>query len=233
MHAMESKVARRRFVGSALSLGAGAAFGATLSFPTMPISAAAGGGGRDLVHEELVRQMKATVRAIRGQKPGEAARTLAGQLRVLAAHHRSSGVDEDMQKRLRAAIARDGRDAVLQYDPEAAMLIAEAPKWGLPTPVPRGVFDLTARERALNALLSGGATAALLSTATELERVAEHMDRLPVSPVAARQSCYPLQGPTYFIEYVALASCLVNPILCAGFSGAYFGLKISIWYFGC
>jgi hypothetical protein len=231
MQAIASDVPRRRFLASAATLGAGAAIGSTVSFPATTMTAAAG-SDRDLVHDELVRQMKAGVRALRGPRPGEGARALSSTLRVLAVHFQTKGVDEDLKTRLRAAIARDGRDALLQHDPDAAMLAAEARDWGVDVPLPRDPFDPAARDRALREMLDSGATPALLTAAEQLARLAPQLDRQPASLVARRQ-CSGATGMAYSLEFVALASCLLNPILCAGFSGAYFGLKLGLYFAGC
>src|SRR6185503_783003 len=100
MQAMESvmqggAIARRRFLGSAAALGAGAAIGASLSFPSFGVPLAAA-GRPDLVHDELIRQLTDGVRALRGARPGEAARGVAATLRLLAVHYRASGVDTDV-----------------------------------------------------------------------------------------------------------------------------------------
>ena len=231
MQAVESNVSRRRVLGSALTLGAGTAIGATLSFPSvgMPVAAA---GGRDLVHDELIRQLKEGVRSMRGERPGAAARTVAGTLRVLAAHYQATGVDDGMKSGLRQAIARDGRDAVLHWETDAAAFAAEARNFGVTVPVPREPFNLPERERALSAMLARGVTPALLDAAAELSRRAPQLDRMALTPIGARQ-CSGATGMAYTLEFVMLASCLVNPIVCAGFGGAYFGLKVSLWYFGC
>jgi hypothetical protein len=125
MQAVESNVSRRRLLGSALTLGAGAAIGSTVSFPAMG-GAVAAAAGQDLVHDELIRQLKAGVRGLQGARPGEAARSVAATLRLLAAHYRATGVDEQFKTALRKAIARDGRDAVLRRDMAPAMFAAEA-----------------------------------------------------------------------------------------------------------
>jgi hypothetical protein len=229
MQAVESNVSRRRLLGSALTLGAGAAIGSTLSFPNVgvPLTAA---GRPDLVHDELIRQLKEGVRALGGARPGEAARTVAGTLRLLAAHYQAGEVDAQVKKQLRAAIARDGRDAVLRWEADAAMFAAEARNFGVTVPVPREPFNLAAREHALDGMLKHGCTNALLATAAELTRLAPQLDRMGTTPIARRQ-CSGAEGMAYSLEFVALASCLVNPILCAGFGGAYFGLKLSLYYF--
>jgi len=231
MQAIASDVPRRRFLASAATLGAGATIGTTISFPTTTIMSAAG-SGRDPVHDEVVRQMKAGVRALRGPRPGEGARVLSNAVRVLAVHYQTTGVDEDLKKRLGAAIARDGRDALLRHDPDGAMLAAEAHDWGIDVPLPREPFDPAARERALREMLEVGATPTLLAVADQLAKLAPELDRQPASLVARRQ-CSGATGMAYTVEFIAMASCLLNPILCAGFTGAYFGLKLSIYYFGC
>jgi hypothetical protein len=232
MQAIESNVSRRRLLGSALTLGAGAAIGSTMSFPSAGVAVAAA-GGQDLVHEELLRQMRDGVRALRGSRPGEAARSVAATLRVLAAHYQSADVDAQVKARLRTAIAREGRDAVLRWEADAAMRAAEAREFGVADlALPREPFNLAERERALEVLLAHGATPALLAAAAELTRLAPQLDRMGVTPIARRQ-CSGTTGMAYSLEFIALASCLVNPILCAGFGGAYYGLKLSLWYFGC
>jgi hypothetical protein len=231
MQAVESNVSRRRVLGSALALGAGAAIGSTLSFPAIGVPLAAAGRA-DLVHDELIRQLNEGVRGMSGVRPGEAARSVAATLRVLAAHYRASGVDDNVKKRLRAAIAREGRDGVLRWEVDQSMRGAEARNFGVTVPLPREPFNIAERERALEAMLKTGCTPALLAAAAELTRMAPQLDRLPMSSVARRQ-CSGAQGMAYSLEFVALASCLLNPILCAGFGGAYFGLKLALWYFGC
>src|SRR5436190_8337588 len=153
MQAVESNVSRRRVLGSALTLGAGAAIGSTMSFPSSGAALAAA-GRQDLVHDELIRQMKESVRALREGSPGAAARSLAATLRVLAAHYQSAGVDTQVKNGLQTAIARDGRDAVLRWEAGAAMRAAEARDFGVADlALPREPFNLAERERALDALL--------------------------------------------------------------------------------
>jgi hypothetical protein len=231
MQAVQSNVSRRRLLGSALTLGAGAAIGSTVSFPSMgvPVAAAAAQG---LVHDELIRQLKEGVRGLQGARPGEAARSVAATLRVLAAHYRATGVDEQFKTGLRKKIAREGRDAALRWEMDPAMFAAEARNFGVT--VPREPFNLAERERALEATLARGATPALLAAAADLERRAPQLDRMGSIPVARRQdACYTAQGWSYMLEFAALTSCMLNPILCAGFGGAYFGYKISLYLVGC
>ena len=230
----ERALARRGFLGSAVVLGAGAAIGTTLSFPSTGMSLLAA-GRTDLVHDELIRQLTENVRALRGARPGEAARSVAATLRLLAAHYQASGVDTDVQKRLRAAIAREGREGVLRWEGDATMRAAEARRFGMADlALPREPFDRQARDRALSGMLSTGVTPALRDTADALERLAPQLDRRGVSVVAARQSgCPDLTAQLLALEWIAITSCLINAILCAGFQGMYWGLKAAIYMAGC
>ena len=231
-------VARRRFLRSAATLGAGTVIGATLSPPSVAVTAAAHGGGSDVVHAELVRQLKDGVRALRGPRPGEAARRLAATARVLAAHQ--AGGDADLQRRLQAAIRRDGREALLRAEANPAMLAAEAREFGFDRVPPAEPFDRAARERALDALLKQGASPALRSAADALDRLARTLERGAVTAVAARDDeavdaagCPNLGAALLALELIAITACLLNPILCAGFQGMYWGLKLAIYLAGC
>ena len=106
------------------------------------------------MHAEIVRQLKDGVRALRGPRPGEAARRLAATARLLAAHQESG--DADLQRRLQSAIRRDGREALLRAEGDPAMLAAEAREFGFERVPAAEPFDLAARERALDALLTRG-----------------------------------------------------------------------------
>jgi hypothetical protein len=228
----EPALPRRRFLGSAMAIGAGAAIGTTLSYPATNVSLAA--GRRDLVHDELVRQLKDGVRALRGAQPGEAARRLASTARILAEHYTATGLDADIQRKASAAVRRDGREALLRREFDGATLAAEAKAFGIDIPVKPEPFDRQARERALSALLSKGVSPAMREAAEALERIAPHLDRRGVVAVSARQSgCPDLTAQLFFLEFVALTSCLWNPIACAGFQGAYWGLKLAIYLAGC
>src|SRR5690349_8155714 len=125
MQVVQSNVSRRRFVGSALTLGAGATAGALVSFPRPEVAAAAGQTGQNAVHNELLRQLKAGVRGLRGARPGEAARALASTTRLLAAHYQASGLEAELKGNLEKALRRDGRDAVLRHE-AGEMFDAEA-----------------------------------------------------------------------------------------------------------
>jgi hypothetical protein len=243
MQAMQSHVqggalARRRFLRSSVTLGAGTMIGATLSSPSAAVTAAAHGGAPDGVHEELVRQLKEGVRALRGPRPGEAARRLAATARLLAAHQAPG--DADLQRRLQAAIRRDGREALLRAEADPAMLAAEAREFGFERVPAAEPFDRVARERALDALLKHGASPALRSAAAALERLAPTLERGAVTTVAAGDDdvdaaagCPNLSAALLALELIAITACLINPILCAAFQGLYWGLKLSIYMAGC
>ena len=231
MQAVASNVSRRRLLGSVLTLGAGAAIGSTLSFPSVavPLDAA---GRPEPVRDELVRQLKEAVRGMNSARPGEAARGVAATLRLLAAHYQETGVDGQVKTRLRAAVTRDGRDAVLRWEMDAALLAAEARSFGVTVPLQREAFNLPARERALDGMLKSGGTPALLAAAAELTRLGPELERRGVISVAARQ-CGAAQGSAFGIEFVAAAVAATHPAVRAGFTGAYMGFKAGLWYVGC
>src|SRR5213078_3764456 len=107
-----------------------------------------------------------------------------------AAHYQATGVDEGFKAGLRAAIARDGREAVLRREFDDTML-AEAKAFGVDVPLTREPFDRQARERALSVMLSRGVNPVLRDGADAMERIAPHLDRRQVAVVAARQSGCP------------------------------------------
>jgi hypothetical protein len=231
MQAVESNVSRRRLLGSALTLGAGAAIGSTMSYPSLGVPLAAA-GRKDLVHDELIRQLKTGVRGMRAERPAEAARSVAATLRILAAHYQATDQDAAFKTRLKQAVGRHGRDAVLRWEPDAAMLAAEAREFGVTGALPKEPFNLADRERALDALLKNGAAPVLLAAAAEISRRASQLDRMGVSPIAARQ-CPNVGGFVLSLEFITAVACLANPIFCAAFGGALFGLKLSLYLAGC
>jgi hypothetical protein len=84
-------------------------------------------------------------------------------------------------------------------------------------------------------MLKQGASPALLAAADALERLAPALERGGVTTVAARdaEACPNLTAQLLFLEFVAITSCFWNPIACAGFQGAYWGLKAAIYLAGC
>lgn len=232
MQAVESNVSRRRLLGSVLTLGAGAAIGSTVSFPSPGVVLTAA-PREDLVHEELIAQLKDGVRALRRGRPAEAARSVAGTLRLLAAHYQASGVDTQFKVRLRSAIVRDGRDAVLRWEADAAAHAAEARDYGVADlALTRAPLNLGERERALDAMLARGVTSALLGAAAELARLAPDLDRVSLTPVARRQ-CGDAHGGAASLEFVSVTACRLHPRFCRGFSGAYLGLELGRYLSGC
>jgi hypothetical protein len=63
------------------------------------------------------------------------------------------------------------------------------------------------------------------------DQLAPYLDRLPVSAVSAQTSCPDLTYQLYMLEYLAVAMCFWNIIACAGFQGAYWGLRVAIAYY--
>jgi len=159
---------------------------------------------------------------------------VASTVLVAAAHCRSQQMDATVKRQLQAMIRREGRDAVLRKELDPAMLAAEARVFGvdgLPAPP---VVDLAHRAKVLDAVLAGGITPFLTAAAADFERLAEALDRLPIAAVNARQDrCPDLTAQILTLEAISMISCLINPILCAYFGGMLFGLKASLWLYGC
>jgi hypothetical protein len=155
-------------------------------------------------------------------------------MRVLAAHQQAGG-DAELRRRLQAAVRRDGREALLRAEADPGMLAAEAREFGFTQPPTAEPFDRRVRERALDTMLKQGASPAMLAAADALERVAPALERGAVATVAAREAeaCPNLTAQLLFLEFVAITSCFWNPIACAGFQGAYWGLKAAIYLAGC
>ena len=84
-------------------------------------------------------------------------------------------------------------------------------------------------------MLKQGASPALLAAADALERLAPALERGGGGDGrgARVEACPNLNAQLLFLEFVAITSCFWNPIACAGFQGAYWGLKLSIYLAGC
>jgi hypothetical protein len=115
------------------------------------------------------------------------------------------------------------------------MLAAEAREFGFDTPPAAETFDRRIRERTLDTVLQHGASPALLAAADALQQLAPTLERGGVVTVAARETdaCPNLNAQLLALEFIALTSCLLNPVLCAGFQGAYWGLKLGLYLAGC
>src|SRR6185295_12678697 len=104
---MSVEVGRRVFVGSmAAGLPLLAGGGATLAFAQRRNGAAR---IQDPVVDQLLAEMKQSVRSLSKASSGEHTRRLASSLRVLAAWGASQQFDVRVKDTIRGVIARDGR----------------------------------------------------------------------------------------------------------------------------
>jgi len=230
--AVHGAVQRRRFIGSALTLSAGAAIGSAISFPNAGGVLAAEASSS--VEAEFLRQLRDGVRSLKGDRPGEAARKVASATRFLSAYYRGNGTDGAFARRIQSLVRREGRSAFLRKEVDASMLTAELKAYGFAGPYLPEPADPARRSRVLAEMESKGVTGLMETAAAEFERLAAYLDARPaLAPVAWRQQCPDLRGQLMFVEFIAAASCLVTPIFCAVFAGLLAGLKIAIYMSGC
>ncbi len=146
---------------------------------------------RIAVHDELNRQIKAGVRALRGPRAGEAARALArrcGCWRRTIRRRGSMRVSRRPFRRhsnVRAGTPCCSTTGARCSTPRHASSAAEK--------LPREPFNLAARARALEAMQQRGASPALLDAAGALERLAPQLDRSSIA--LARGASVRVPGP--------------------------------------
>jgi hypothetical protein len=175
---MNVEVGRRVFVGSVVAglplLGAGARFAMAPQDAATPL--------RSPVLDQLLLEMKSTVKAFSASPSGEHARRLASSLRVLATWAAASNMDARVKQSLRDAIARDGRDAILWRELDPVAFRAEAREFGFddrsPVRVPAlPAPDYATRRRVLDDMLANGVTARWRALASTLDSAATALDR--------------------------------------------------------
>jgi hypothetical protein len=217
---------RRVFLGSAAVVGsAGAAgwFGRESVVVAQPL--------RDAMDDELRRQLKEGIRAIGGSAPGEALRRFAGSLRLYALHHQARGLDQQLQRAIRTAIARAGRESLLQQPVDSSMLRAELKPFGL-TPIEPDTFDYEARVRTLDSLLKSGVTPHFVAVAAALERFSGPVEQLAgrVRPVARQPEaiiCDNFRSIMSGLQAAMVFACSPWALLTPQGEGACAGLVIS------
>jgi hypothetical protein len=245
---MKGEVGRRVFVGSVvagLPLLAGA--GATVAWAqrgTAPRT-------RDPILDQLLAEMKGTVRAFSKSQSGEHARRLSSSLRLLAAWGASSQIDTDVKQALRGAIAREGRDAILWHRPDAAAFRAEARDLGFDdssvVPVPAlPAPDAATRQRVLDDMLAHGVTAHWRKAADALDAAAAALDRR----ASLQRGAATLAGQTdpATCTQIAQTLALLNAEMifwcgpwfvvwfvegCGLATAAWLGVYVANWWMGC
>lgn len=132
-------------------------------------------GTTDFVQTELRRQLRQHTQQLYRQGRAEDARALAATLRLAAAHGKGKRIDADVQRLLRQAIAKEGRQAILlRLDQVPSAMQAEAKALGVD--LPQHVPSLSEREAVLDELLKRGITQHWERAAWMLETAAVELD---------------------------------------------------------
>ncbi len=195
----------------------------------------------DPVLEEITRQLEQAARQLQSGPTGAAARQLAAATRVWAAWARANRFDDTVRSRLRAAIAREGRDGFIarQFD-----FRAEAKMRGFKLPPNTGDLSRADRSKVLDELLRSGISDGIGRLASVWEAAAPSIDRRfgAASPVALRQipECVSAQGSLMYAKTIAAMLCLTpavvepaGPALCTAAGASVLALEWYLWYLGC
>jgi hypothetical protein len=231
---------RRVFLGSAATAGVGSVVGGGLFLQTRVTSAqghAHPTADPDPLFAELQRQMAASITTLQsGGKGGEPARRIAGILRLATA----AGVANAFDARLRAAVRRHGRDAILLQTPDLDKFAAEIRQFGIdrvPALTPAGYGD---RARILDTVLANGIGSLFAAGGAKLEQLAVGLDRRMVLPIAALQEEDPCRQPcaeVLAVEVMMMLACLGSVFdggaACFFLTGLYIGLKVGYYMRGC
>jgi len=242
---MSVEVGRRVFVGSVVA-------GLPILAAGPEVSWAQGGNdavARDPVALQLIDDMKSSVRALSRGSSGEQARRFASSLRLFAAWGASHQFDARVQETLLGVIAREGRDALVHRDMDAAMFRAEAREAGfdgtsvVPLPI-MPPADYALRERVLADLLTRGATPYWQEVARTLEAASALMDRQAAAsdPGIRRVAqvdpyCTTINQQLNYLNAELVFWCAPwfywVPEPCALVSSTYLAIWLASWYRGC
>jgi hypothetical protein len=222
--------------------------GAAAAALAVPVFAQRGSIGRgapdpsvDPVLEEITRQLEQAATQLQSGPSGEAARRLAAATRMWGAWARANRFDDAFRSTLRAAIAREGRDAFIarQFDSRA-----EAKLRGFTLPPNTGDVSRADRSKVLDELLRSGISDGLGRLANVWEAAAPTIDRRfgAVAPIALRQlpECTSANASLMYSKTVAFALCMppavlepAGPALCAAAGASVLALEWYVWYLGC
>lgn len=222
---------RRVFLGSTAALGV---VGAASVFRASAQDH--GHADADPVLVELRQQMIGAVRALEAGGGGEPARRIAGLLRVATA----AGMARQFDAKLRAAVRRHGRDAILLQNPDLEKFAAEVKVFGLTEPLPLSPSSYEDRARVLNAVLARGVGPLFEAAGRRFETLASDLDRrmvLPVAQVSPDDRCWHPCTEVLALEVMVLFACLGSAIdsgiACLFLTGMLVGLKIGYALQGC
>jgi hypothetical protein len=193
------------------------------------------GAPADPVLGELRQQMITAVRGLKAGGGGEPARRIAGVLRVAQA----AGIARQFDTRLRAAVRRHGRDAILQQAPDLDRFAAEMRVFGITDPFALAPASYAERARVLDGVLARGLAPLLLATCDRLEALAPALDRRMVLPVqmSPDNPCWQPCSEVFALEIMVIFACLGSMIdfgiSCFFLSGMLVGLKLGYAMQGC
>jgi hypothetical protein len=237
----KSPWSRRMFMGSGLAVGAGSAaavlapadlFGTSTVY-TQP---------RDLVLDEILRQLEGAVLSLQGRPNGEAARRIAGSLRMLASWGTERKVDDEVRRHLRDAVRRHGRGAIVARPFDA---IEELKVRGYKIP-PGAVARASPADHdaALDHLLSNGITTQWAQLAKKFEAGAAALDKR-FSFVSYQdqdddkdeEDCEGMEYMELLLQSTVFFFCTVMAGLlweaCVIVSLEYLGWQAYMWWEGC
>jgi hypothetical protein len=227
---MNVEVGRREFLSSAAIVGVGS----ITAGPVLVKGAhTAGHHTTGPVEQELVDQLGASLRGMRGARPGESTRQLASTLRFAAAHFKEKRIDADLKDFLRSTIRDEGRESLLRRQVDKRMLAAELQKLGVTAPLDLGPVDYAMREKALDVLLTTGLTPLMMQAADTLDRRSEALDRRGAITLSSAQEpeqpqCPDLSSLLSIMDMTLLVACMFMQLACVVVSAMWFGLNLSL-----
>lgn len=227
---MNVVVGRREFLGSAAVVGVG-------SMTAGPLLVEGAGkhshhtGGH--IEQELVDQLRTSLRGMQGARPAEGARQLASTLRFAAAHFKEKEIDADLKASLHSAIRNEGRESLLQRRVDKRMLAAELRKLGVTAPLDFGPVDHAMDEKALDLLLTTGLTPLMTRVADTLDRRSERLDRRgPITFSSAQEpeeaQCPDTGALERIMDMLVVVGCLFMAPICWVLSAMWLGLNLSL-----
>jgi hypothetical protein len=244
---MSLEVGRRVFVGS---VAAGLPFiggpGAQLAWAQLGNA----GATQDPIFNQLLADMKGAVRALSKSNSAEQTRRLASSLRLLSVWGTTNRIDTQVKETLRAAVTREGRDALLRREVDQAMFRAESRQFGFDgtsvVPLPAiPVVDYATKQRFVDDLVANGVTAHWSALADILEVAATSLDRRAAlrsgnATLVAQTDpsiCRMVQQEMYYLSLQMAFWCAPwfygIPEPCGLATSAYLGVASVAWWYSC
>lgn len=201
---MQSVANRRTFVRQ---LAVAVPVLATTSVPR--VTHAAGTTGHEpALPSELAPTVKALAalhnELLHRRPTADDARRIGAHIRTIATYRLHHGSDAALAASVRAAVARDGRQAFTVPEPDAQMMRDELAAMGFEQPLASlGPSTAGARDAAIERLLRGGLTPSYLEATVVIELLV----------TSANGSCETLQEMKRSIEAMAAVMCMLAQVL--------------------